>query len=224
MIWTTLQDLLPQAAVLALSPVPIMAVIAMLIAPGGRAKATLFALGGFLGMVVAGVLLANAGGVAEPKGEPTTLSSAIRLGIGILLLVLAAKQWQSRPRPGDTPETPRFLTVLGNASPLMAFGLGVVMMAVKPKNLAILVAAGISFAEAGLTGNGLIPGVVIFSLFAASTLLLPVLFALILGEKADAALTSIGDWLAWNNAAIMFVLFLIIGLMLLGKGLGGLLG
>jgi hypothetical protein len=38
----------------------------------------------------------------------------------------------------------------------------------------------------------------------------------------EAPLTSLRAWLTHNNAAVMAVLFLVIGVVLLGRGIGGL--
>jgi hypothetical protein len=41
-----------------------------------------------------------------------------------------------------------------------------------------------------------------------------------MGARADRLLGSWREWLMHNNATVMFVLFLVIGVKVLGKGLG----
>jgi hypothetical protein len=43
-----------------------------------------------------------------------------------------------------------------------------------------------------------------------------------MGQRAEHALTSVKDWMAENNATIMFVLFLVLGMKMLGDGIAGL--
>jgi threonine/homoserine/homoserine lactone efflux protein len=225
MVWESLGDVLPQAVGVALSPMPIIAVILMLTSSGGRVKGAAFALGGWLGLLVAALLLGRASDAATGgTGEESGGRPLIQVALGILFLVLAIRQWRSRPRPGAPEETPGWMATLDKASPLVAFGLGAVAMAVNPKNLSILVAATLALSGAGLTGSAQVLAVALFCLAGAATMLVPVLAALILGEKADPALRATGDWLSAHSAAIMMVLFLVLGAKMLGQGLGGLLG
>ena len=54
---------------------------------------------------------------------------------------------------------------------------------------------------------------------ASLTVVIPVVAYLILGERAEAGLTSLKDWMAHNNAAIMAVIFLIFGAKLIGDAI-----
>lgn len=63
---------------------------------------------------------------------------------------------------------------------------------------------------------------VVFTLIAASTVAVPVIGYLTARSKMAGALDSLRDWLTQNNATVMAVLLLVIGVVLLGKGIGGL--
>jgi len=52
----------------------------------------------------------------------------------------------------------------------------------------------------------------------------PVLYSLLGGAKARATLDTWKDWLTANNAAVVTVILLLLGLVLLGDGLGPLIG
>ena len=54
------------------------------------------------------------------------------------------------------------------------------------------------------------------------TVALPVLAHLVLGDRATAPLQRANTWLTEHNATIMAVVLLVIGAMVLVKGLGGL--
>jgi len=84
------------------------------------------------------------------------------------------------------------------------------------------VTAATIFAQAGLVGTQAAIAVTVFAIIATVGVGVPVIVSLAAGEKAQAILDSWKDWLSANNATIMFVLFLFLGLNALGKGLGGL--
>src|SRR4051794_30868348 len=95
-------ELLPSAIGVALSPVPISAVILMLGTPRARTNGPAFAIGWVLGLVVvSGIVLAVAGGSDEPKSGASTTVDVVKLLLGLVFLLMAVKQWRGRPRPGQ---------------------------------------------------------------------------------------------------------------------------
>ena len=63
---------------------------------------------------------------------------------------------------------------------------------------------------------------VVFALAASVTVALPVLAHVVLGDRATAPLRRANDWLTENNTTIMAVVLLVIGALVLGKGVSGL--
>ena len=81
----------------------IIAVILMLITPRARSNGPAFVAGWVLGLVVVGglvLIIADAAGVSSSSG-PSTAAYAVKLALGVLLLLLAVRQWRSRPGPGE---------------------------------------------------------------------------------------------------------------------------
>ena len=61
----------------------------------------------------------------------------------------------------------------------------------------------------------------VYIAIASSTVVIPVILYLILGQGADEKLTSgMKDWLTAYNEVVMAVLLLIFGFKLLGDGIG----
>jgi len=102
-------DLLPSAVGVALSPVPIVAVILMLGTPRARTNGPAFAAGWVAGLVTVGVIVLLVAGNADSRGDTSTAVDVVVLLFGVLLLAVAVKQWQGRPRPGETPEMPKWM-------------------------------------------------------------------------------------------------------------------
>jgi Sap, sulfolipid-1-addressing protein len=118
-------DILGLAAGVAVSPLPIVAMILMLATPRGRANGSLFGVGWLAGLSVLGaVVLLLAGPAASDDGEPAAWTGWLKLLLGVLALLLAARQWRSRPAPGATAQMPKWMAGLDKLKPGGALGLG----------------------------------------------------------------------------------------------------
>ena len=95
-------DILPLAIGVAISPVPIIAIVLMLGAPRARMNGPAFAAGWVLALATVGaVVLALANGSADnDAGEPATWASVLKLAYGALFILLAVRTWRKRPAPG----------------------------------------------------------------------------------------------------------------------------
>ncbi len=56
-------------------------------------------------------------------------------------------------------------------------------------------------------------------MIAISTVTVPVVLYNVMGTRAQPMLDSMRTWLAANNAAVMAVLLLVIGVVVIGKGI-----
>jgi hypothetical protein len=203
----------------AISPVPIIAVILMLFTPKAKSNSVTFLLGWLFGLVAVGtiVLLAD---VASSDGSESDSSGGLKVVLGIVFLVLAAKNWRNRPEAGTEPEMPKWMASIDGFTPVKSFGLGAVLSGVNPKNLALTVAAAASISATSLSNGDQFAVLGVFVVLASLTVALPVVFYLAMGHKADATLTTWKEWLSANNATVMMVLFVVFGIKLLGDGLG----
>ena len=101
-----------------------------------------------------------------------------------------------------------------------AIGLGLLLSAVNPKNLLLAVSAGLIVGGAGLTFSQTSVVIIIFVLLAACTVIIPVIGYLIASARLAGPLDKLREWLVENNATIMAVLLLVIGVAVIGKGIG----
>jgi threonine/homoserine/homoserine lactone efflux protein len=218
-------DLLPLAVGVAISPIPIIAVILMLLAPKAGGTSTGFLVGWLVGIAGATTVFLLLAGILDlgSSSEPSAASSWIKLALGALLLVLAAGQWRSRPKPGEEPAMPKWMTAIDGFTAGKAIGLGVLLSAVNPKNLLMCVAAGTTIAAGDLGVGEVVGSVVIFTVLAASTVAVPVVGYAVGRKRMAGPLESLRSWLTAHSAAVMGTLLLVIGVVLIGKGLGGLL-
>jgi len=212
-------DLLPSALAVALSPIPIVAIVLVLGAPKARTAGPAFALGwiaGLLAVSVIVVLVVGAGG--DPDSDDPGISW-LKVGIGILFLVMAANQWKKRPKEGQEPELPSWMATIDAATPLRAAVLGAALSGANPKNVALTLAAAASIAEAGLDQADEAIAVAVFVALGSATVAGAVLFYLIDAERAARPLDAIRRFMSDNNAVIMMIVLLLLGAKLFGDGL-----
>jgi threonine/homoserine/homoserine lactone efflux protein len=214
-------DILGLAAGVAVSPLPIVAIILMLATPQGRTNGILFGVGWLAGLAVLGtvvLLLAQPAG-ASSGGEPAAWTGWLKLLLGVLLLLAAARQWRGRPAPGAEPEMPKWMAGLDRIRPGGSLGLGALLSAVNPKNGALTIAAAASIAAAGLPGGEEAAVLAVFVLIGSVGVLAPLVLYLTAGESAARTLDGWKTWAGDHNAAIMAVLLLIFGVKLAGDGI-----
>jgi threonine/homoserine/homoserine lactone efflux protein len=217
-------DFLPAAIGIAISPIPIVAVVLMLVSARGRVNGPAFLVGWVVGVAGVGALLlvvARAAG-AEDDGQPADWVSWLKLTLGAILLFLALKQWQARPREGVEAATPKWVGAVDDFTPAKAAGAGIALSAVNPKNLVLIVAGMASIAQAGIPVDEEAVALAVFTLIASIGAAVPVIMCFALGDRAAEPLDRLKTWLGRNNAVIMAVLLLVIGVKLIGDAISGL--
>ncbi|MGK9274005.1 GAP family protein [Williamsia muralis] len=218
---TVIGDLLPLAVGVAVSPIPIIAAILMLLGTRAGSTSIGFAAGWLVGIVAATVVFVLLGGVADPSDDgPSTTSSWIKLVLGLLLLAVGVRQWRARTGPHATPA---WMAAIDEMTAVKAVGLGFALAAINPKNLLMCAAAGVTIGAGALSVGSTVVAVAVFSVLAAMTVLIPVLAYHLAADRLREPLAHLKEWLQANNTTVMSVLILVIGVVLLGKGLGGLL-
>jgi threonine/homoserine/homoserine lactone efflux protein len=220
-----LVDLLAPAIGVALSPVPIIAVVLVLATPRGRSNGLAFGVGWLIAVaIVTAIGLLTFSGTSGDEEGVTTLHSVIVLLLGVLLLLAAAKQWRGRPGPGEAPELPAWMARIDGFTAARSFGMGAILAGLNPKNIALSFAAATSIAGGALTGAEQTVAVAVFVVLASVTVVGPVAYYLLAAERAAGPLSRLRIFMADHNAAIMIVILLIFGAKLLSDGVAGLTG
>jgi threonine/homoserine/homoserine lactone efflux protein len=223
MLVQAIGDVLPSAVGVALSPLPIIAVILMLGTPRARSNGPAFALGWVAGLVVVTVIvLAVTTDAEDPDSAVATGVDWTQVVFGLLFLVMAVRQWRTRPEAGESAPMPKWMATIDGFTAGRSLVLGAVLSGVNPKNLALTAAAAATIAQAGLSGGDTAVAAAVLVVVGSLTVAGPVLFFVIAGDKATTPLADVKEFMAQNNAVIMVVILVILGAKLLGQGLGGL--
>jgi hypothetical protein len=213
---------LSSAIGVALSPIPIVAVILMLGTPQARRNGPAFALGWVFGLIaVSAIVLALAHGASTPNSDS---SDGVRWGtlvVGVLFVVMAVGQLRKRPKKGQQPEMPKWMATINGFSAPKSAVFGTVLSAANPKNLALTATAAAGIAQQGLSGGGDAIAVAIFVIVASLSVGGPVVLFLSAPKETSGPLASIQTFMSDHNAVIMFVVLLVLGTKLIGTGIAG---
>ena len=209
------------AIFVAISPIPLIAVVAMLAGPNGRVNGVAFLFGWLAGLLVAGSALVLL--IGEPSEAQTDDSSNpfgwALLALGAGMIWLAIKHLRERPRPGETPEPPSWLSAVDNYNALRAAGLAVALAIANPKNLILLAGAATAVAETGASTESKLEAMLVFAMIALIGPAIPVALRVFAGDRAEPTLAKLRTWLTRNNAMIVAVIALVIAGKLIADGI-----
>lgn len=216
-------QILPYAVTVALSPMPVAAVILLLFSAKAKINSIVFLIGWLISTFLIVILTAIAfhtavDAVPHNKSELTTI---LQLILGVVLLVFAVKEWKGRPKPGVMPPMPKWMSTISDFTPMHALGLSILLGVINFKNLPMNIIAGQSIGQLAVSFSSHFIMVFVYVLISCSSIYIPVFLFLIFGSKLNAQFTAMKEWLIYHNNAIMFSLLLIFGVILLSKAFGG---
>jgi threonine/homoserine/homoserine lactone efflux protein len=218
-------DVFIAAIAAAISPVPIIAAILVLFSDHGRRNGILYLLGWVAGMLICiGAVLLLPDDLDINRGAVlATAGAGLRILVGLLFVVAALAVWIRRPKTGEAHPLPAWTNRIAGLSGLQALLLAVGLAVINPKNLALAFSTILSIVEAQAAPWEARLALALFVLIGSSTIAVPVFYRLIAGKQADRQLQTWKEWLTYNNATVVCVVLLMMGVMIIGKGVGGLL-
>ena len=217
-----ISEVLPFAIGIAISPIPIIAIVLILFSNRATVNGLSFLLGWVLGLAVVGTAVYLFADAANAATDSTT-SDSISWGkvvLGVLLLGLARRNFAKRPAPGQTEELPKWMATVETITPIKAIGLAIVLSVVNPKNLILAVGACAGLGQLSLSTEDAVVALIVFVAVASSSILFAVGYELVGGQHARETLDHLKGWMTEHNHAVMAVLFLVFGVVLISKGIG----
>ena len=217
---------LPLAVGIAISPVPIIAVVLMLTSRRARVNGPAFVAGWLLGLGIVGVIVLSLAGSAgaSSSGSPATWVSWVKIVLGALLLVVAARQLRRRPHGGEDAQMPKWMATVDNTGPVAAVGLAAALSGANPKNLLLAAGGAATIAQTGIPAGQQAAAYLVFALIGTLGVGIPVGIFFVMGQRSEQLLAGLKNWMSQHNAVIMSVLCLIIGVKLIGDAISGLAG
>jgi hypothetical protein len=210
-------ELLPLALVITVSPLSIIPGVLVLHAPHPRQSSLAYLAGWLLGLAgLTALFIAISNMLGGLKDSPPAWASWLRISVGAALIVFGVIRWLTRRGHDHIPAWMRTMT---SVTPMRAAVTGAALTVVNPKVLFICAAAGLAIGTDALGVAGTVLSAALFVAVAGSSVAIPVLAYAGAGERLDAPLERLKNWMEKHNAALVAAILVLIGLVVLYKGI-----
>jgi threonine/homoserine/homoserine lactone efflux protein len=214
-------ELIPLALVVALSPLSIIPAVLVLHTPRPRPTGLAFLAGWLVGLTVLTIIFLEVSSLAGGlRDKPPGWASWLRIVVGAALILFGVYRWLTRKK---SEHTPKWMQSLSKLTPVRAGAAAVALTVVNPKVLFICAAAGLAIGTAGLDdATHVWIGVAWYVAVAGSTVAIPILAYAVSGDRLDGPLARLKDWMERQHAVLVAAILVVIGLLVLYKGIHGL--
>jgi len=216
---SVLTELIPLALVVALSPLSIIPAVLVLHTPRPRPAGLAFLAGWLIGLAALTIVFVEISGLFGDLGKPAGWASWLRIVIGAALILFGVYRWLTRKRSAHTPA---WMQSLGKLTPARAGLAALALTVVNPKVLFICAAAGLAIGTEGLGSAHIWIAVIWYVAVAGSTVAIPILAYVVSGDRLDGALQRLKEWMEEQHATLVAAILIVIGLLVLYKGIHGL--
>ena len=214
-----LAELIPLALVIALSPLSIIPAVLVLQTSRPRPTGLAFLAGWLAGLAALTAIFVEVSSLLGGLGhKPPGWASALRIVVGAALIVFGLYRWFTRKR---STHSPGWMRSLSRVTPPRAAVTALVLTVLNLKVLFMCAAAGLAIGTAGLGMASAWFSVIWFVLVAGSTVAIPILAYAVSGDRLDGPLARLGDWMERQHAALVAGILVVIGLLVLYKGIHG---
>jgi len=114
------------------------------------------------------------------------------------------------------------MTTIDSFNPAKAAGMGALLAVVNPKNLLLLVGGAAAIAQTGASADDQAVALAVFIVIATIGVAAPIAIKFLMGEGATELLSRLHEWMVRENATIMAVVCLLIGVKLIGDAISSL--
>ncbi|WP_345801302.1 GAP family protein [Microbacterium sp. AZCO] len=211
--------MLPLAAAVAFSSVPILATLVILLSPNGKRSGIPFLIGFVGGMFVVvtmcTVFTQLVPSARLPRREDHIVGQ-LEIVVGIVLVLLGLfALWRSRK--SVERGLPEWLKGAEKLGPWSSFGLAL-LLNIRPKSLLLCVAVGLTVrADAQSIGQAVIT-VALFIAIGSSTVVIPVVATLASPKRMQPRLVLAREWFTRNGEIVAAIILLLIGVLVIGAG------
>jgi hypothetical protein len=212
-----LAELVAPALAVALSPIPVVLTLVLLIHNDRpRASSIAYLLGRATALTALAVAILGAPGLRDAVHRPLPQwTDWIVVAIGAVFIVLGVRAWRHR---GDTGDEPDWQSRIGGIPPPVSAAIGLFPALANPKILAASVAADSRIATLTST-TGTAAALACYVALASSTVAAPIVMYLVIGPRIDPKLEHLRHWIARRQNAVTTATLVIVGVAVLLYGL-----
>ncbi|MCG3142305.1 MAG: hypothetical protein HDKAJFGB_03742 [Anaerolineae bacterium] len=217
--------LLAYAAGVAISPTPILVILLILFSASGRRNGFGFLGGWIIGLSLLALLtfLLLAPGEQILTATSSLARPLVQCAIGLGVIWLGKRRWNVPPQETAEAAMPKwmasadqFLTKSSDKfTPRRALALALFMSAFSPKNIALMLAFGLTLTQADFSQQTAAAFLFLFVILSSLTIGLPVLYAALKGDDAQETLNQIKRWVMLNRSRALALLLFALGAIML---------
>ena len=205
----------------ALSPLPILAMLLVLGGRRPRAAGSAFWLAWTLGVAAPTLAFVVAAERTDATDGGSGAIAAAEIAVGIVFLAVGVRLVLV-PRPPRSDEVPAWLEALDTSGPRRAATLGLILSAGNPKNLALMLTAAVGIAEAGDENGEITLSTAGFVALAVSTVTFLLAGYAARSGRSQGTLSRLRGTVARHDRTIAMVLAFVIGAFFVLDGARGL--
>lgn len=183
-----------------------------------RTRAFAAFLGSVAVAVIVGGLAVSAGGASESVREPSDLSAAINIILGIVLILLGIKNLVKGPREKKPKKEKSADTAATGLRFGKYLGLGAILTVTNPTSMASLIASSKLVVDSGLETAQQFTAMFLAAFYVTLPFLIPLVLALVAPDLSTRFLNGVDHILKKYSRYIIAGLLLILGLYLIKKG------
>lgn len=211
-------SLIAHGIAVALSPLPIAALIFLLLSNKPKANSLGFLIGWFVALIINVSLFAFLFGAANvPKGGDPIGVKLFDTTLGVILIIFAFNEWKGRPKKGQKAKVPKWMLAVANFNPMKSFLIAASLVTINAKNTVLDVAVGNVISQNAKSVESAITAIIVFSFIASLSILIPVVLFFIFGDKLKEILNGVNGFFIKNSNFILAVLFFLLGVSLVLK-------
>jgi len=201
---------------IALDPLPLTGFLVVLPSQRGVRKGAAFVFGWLvsLAIVVTITVLATGNNPPKPNTVPTLASLAVKIALGVFLVVIAVRHRRKMGQPKPPKKPPKWQTSVDKMSPWFAMGLA---PALQPWGLIAAGAATVVGAKLASWESYL--ALFLFCVLASSTYVGMEIYAAVRPEPSQALLGRIRKWIDSHTDQVIIWGSLIVGFWLIANSL-----
>ncbi len=209
-----LLDLVLIGVAIALDPLPLTAFLVVLPSERGTVKGAAFVFGWLvsLAIVVTVTVLATGNNPPQPNTAPSLASLAVKITLGVVLVVIAVRHIRARSKPKPPKKPPKWQQHVDSMSPWFALALAPTL-----QPWALIGAGAATVVEAKLSSWESFLALFLYCVLASSSYLAMEIYAVVRPGQSQALMGRFRAWINDHTDQVIIVGSLVIGLWLIAK-------